>query len=266
MANTATSVVQQRNSDMVELLKPDFVTRRELTYTSTLAVYQALPCLRFLGAGGLGSAGEWRDLSGNGMHLTYNGNPVMSYTTQGAPFWGYDGVGDYHSHADDAHFQITGTETTVTAAVRGMTMGAWIYFYNAAGSTEAIMTKYGAAGARSYYLVRNAAGNLVIFISTDGTAVINCTNGALAQGTWYFAAMRFIPSISLDLFRNDTETNQAVGVPASIFNGTAPFNVAAQNGGNLMSGRVALPFVCACALSDAQITRLYNRSRGLFGV
>ena len=87
-------------------------------YTKVAALYQSLPCLRFLGLGGLGSGGEWRDVSGNGMHLTYNGNPQMGFTTQGAPWFAYDGVGVYHSHADDAHFDITGTETTVAAVAR----------------------------------------------------------------------------------------------------------------------------------------------------
>jgi len=270
MANTATSVVQQRNSDMVELLKPDFMTRQELTYTATLSEYQTLPCLRFLGAGGLGSAGEWRDLSGNGMHLTYNGNPVMSYTTQGAPYFYYDGVGDYHAHADDAHFDITGTETVVAAAVRGLTCGAWVYFQNGTGSSEWILSKYLTTGnQRSYALRRAAAGVLQAYVTTDGSTLVNVVSvGTLAQAVWYFVAMRFVPSTTLDNWLNDTKATLAAGVPASIYSGTAVFEVNGINAGGaeLMTGRVAFPFACACALSDTQITRLYNRSRGLFGV
>jgi len=266
MANTATSVVQQRNSDMVELLKPDFMTRQELTYTATLSEYQTLPCLRFLGAGGLGSAGEWRDLSGNGMHLSYNGNPQMSYTTQGAPFWAYDGTGDYHSHADDAHFDITGTETTVNAAIRGITMGAWIYFFNAAGATEGVMAKFAAPGQRSYYIARRTTGQMRFIITTDGSTLITVDTAITAAGAWYFVAATFWPSSAINIRINDTEATNAVGIPASIFNSSALFYVACENASNLMSGRVAFPFVCACALSDTQITRLYNRSRGLFGV
>lgn len=270
MANTATSVVQQRNSDMVELLKPDFMTRQELTYTATLSEYMMLPALRFLGAGGLGSAGEWRDLSGNGMDLTYNGNPQMGYTTQGAPYWAYDGVGDYHSHADDAHFDITGTETVVAPAVRGLTCGAWTYFPNAAtASGDAIISKYLTTGnQRSYLLFRTSTNILRAYVTTDGSTLIIANQTAtFSTNTWYFTAMRFTPSAELKSWMNDTTTTNVAGVPASIFNGTSLFEVGSFNSGAILhAGYKAFPFVCACALSDAQITRLYNRSRGLFGV
>jgi hypothetical protein len=229
-----------------------------------------LPALRFLGAGGLGSAGEWRDLSGNGMHLSYNGNPAASYTTNGAPYWGYDGTGDYHSHADDAHFDITGTETTVGVAVRGLTCGAWTYFPNAATANgDAVVAKYLVTGAqRSYMLFRHSSNTMRSYITTDGATVVAVTQATtLSLSTWYFAVLRFIPSTSLDVWVNDTEASQAVGIPASIFSGSALFEVNSYNSGAILhAGYKAFPFVCACALSDAQITRLYNRSRGLFGV
>lgn len=250
------------------LIKPE--TASAADYTKVAALYQSLPCLRFLGLGGLGSGGEWRDASNNGMSLTYNGNPVMSYTTQGAPYFYYDGVGDFHSHADDAHFDITGTDTVVAAAVRGMTCGAWVYFQNGTGSSEWILSKYLTTGnQRSYALRRAIGGVLQAYVSTDGTALVNVVSvGTLSQAVWYFVAMRFMPSATLDNWLNDTKATQAAGVPASIFNGTAVFEVNGINAGGteLMTGRVGFPFVCACALSDAIIGQLYQSSRGLFGV
>lgn len=247
------------------LVKPEAFYSPE--YITVLAEYLTLPALRFLGAGGLGSAGEWRDLSGNGMDLTYNGNPTMSYTTNGAPFWYYDGTGDWHSHADDANFDITGTETAVNAGVRGLTLGCWVYFINAAGATEGVMAKFAASEQRSYYIARRTTGVMRAIITTDGSTLFTMdTTATTAAGTWYFVASTFWPSVSLNIWLNDTEYTVAAGVPASVFNSNALFYIACENASNPMTGRVAFPFVCACALSDAQITRLYNRSRGLFGV
>jgi hypothetical protein len=251
------------------LVKPEAFYSPE--YVTVLSEYMMLPALRFLGAGGLGSSGQWRDLSGNGMHLTYNGNPQMGYTTQGAPYWAYDGTGDYHSHADDAHFDITGTETTVAAAVRGLTVGCWVYFANAAGTFEDVLTKYLLAGdQRSYRLYRQAAGRMGFTVSSAGTAAaaVGVTSGIVTTAaTWYFTCATLWPSATLNVWLNDTEDTSAVGVPANAFSGTATFEIARlSGGGNPLTGRVAFPFVCACALSDTQITRLYNRSRGLFGV
>lgn len=264
MANTATSVVQQRNSDMVELLKPDFMTRQELTYAATLSEYQMLPCLRFLGAGGLGSAGEWRDLSGNGMHLSYNGNPTMAFNGAGAPYWVYDGTGDYHSHADDAHFDITGTETTVVAAQRGLTCGAWVYLTTLTPAVNAIIAKW---GGNLSYILAEIGGKLYFIVSVDGAAQKSVVGAAMTTGTWYFTVGRFVPSTSVADWVNDSPTANVTTIPASIFSGAAPFTIGYDPADNsYLDGAVAFPFVCACALSDAQITRLYNRSRGLFGV
>ena len=268
MTATATSVIQQRNSDMVELLKPDFVTRSELTYLTAVDQYMRLPCLRYLGLGGLGSGGEWRDASNNGMDLAYNGNPTMGYTDQGAPRWAYDGAGDCHSHADDAHFDITGTETTVAAARNGLTLGCWAAFSNAATATEVIMEKYGTANNKSYRFYRSSTGIFTGQISTNGTTDFTNAFGGVTVGTsWNFLSMRFTPSTELKLWINDGTDILAAAVPASIFSGTSQFTIAANAGTSmLMTGRVAFPFVCACTLSDALIGQLYQSSRGLFGV
>lgn len=269
MTATATSVIQKRNSDMVELLKPDFVGRSELTYLTAVDKYLRLPCLRFLGLGGLGSAGEWRDQSGNAMDLTYNGNPRMGFTTQGAPYFAYDGTGDYHYHVDNAHFDVTGTETTVLAAQNGLTWGAWVYFNNAIGGTnEHIIGKHLTTGnQRSYIMIRsNTTGAFTTYVSVDGTATVNIANGTLSATTWYFLCGRFIPSTTLKSWRNDTTATLAAGVPASIFNGTSPFDVNGMSGTFLFAGNEAFPFVCACALSNELINQLYQSSRGLFGV
>lgn len=270
MTATATSVIQQRNSDMVELLKPDFVTRSELTYLTAVDQYMRLPCLRYLGLGGLGSAGEWRDVSGNGMDLTYNGNPTMSYTTQGAPYFSYDGVGDYHTHADDAHFDITGTETTVRAARRGLTMGCWAYVDNLALGNSAPMAKYdGSTNNRSYAILVLNTGIVNFLMSANGIAAVIATGTvAITSATWHFIAVRFVASTSATIYTNDNIDTLAAGIPASLFNSAAIFEISGTNGGaaNLFTGSISIPFVCACALSDTQITQLYQSSRGLFGV
>ena len=60
------------------LVRPEISSAAD--YTKVAALHQTLPCLRYLNIGNLGSGGERRDISGNAMDLTYNGNPSMNYT------------------------------------------------------------------------------------------------------------------------------------------------------------------------------------------
>lgn len=213
------------------------------------------------------STGNAYDLSGQGRTLTYNGNPTYNIFNGFAPYIDLDGTGDFLSRADETDLDILGTETIYASAVRGLTLGGWGWFDNAAGSIETLMGKFGAAGNYSYLLQRNGAGNLDWNVSSNGTALTSVTGSALAASGWYFFAARYTPSMSVSVFQNMVEAVNSTSIPSALFNSTADFRIGLRSDGNFpMDGRAALCFLCANAVSNAKLTEVFNATRRYFGV
>lgn len=218
------------------------------------------------------SSGEIRDIA-RGMDLTRNGNPQIGTYNDFLPYVIFDGTGDYYSRADELALRITGAETLFAAAVRGLTIMGWAWFNNAASSTESILSKWNAAGdQRSYRLIRNSSGNIVIQVSSAGTAgtvVVGTTAGTAGTGQWYFVAGRFVPSASLDAWIGQgtiTKTTNTTSIPASALAGTADLTVGGNGaGGELITGRISLLSLSANALSDAAISAFHQQTKVLAG-
>jgi hypothetical protein len=241
---------------------------------SAVAPFLLLPGLRgFWPMSAFDSSGNAQDQSGHAHHLTYNGNPV--YVGVGLiPYIRLDGTGDYLSRADEADLDITGTEGYVSAISRGLTLGGWFQFVNAAGvGNDELISKYNTTGdQRSYRLFRQSGGGspLAFSVSSDGTAatLVTATGGApSAVDTWYFLAARLDPSTSMSVWVNGTRTDTVVGIPASIHSGSAQFYIGeTQAPSNPLNGRASLCFLCAAALSDTTVASIFNATRALFGV
>jgi len=215
------------------------------------------------------------DMSGQGRTLTLAGNPfykVLSPTTYAVPYIDFDGTGDYLTRADEAGLDILGTEANYATANRGLTMGCWVQLDDGTpAASNYVMSKRGAAGQLAYFLVVFTDGTVFCQVSSDGTATTQAqTTGTVGTG-WVFVAMRFVPSTSLDVYLGvggalEKATN-VTSIPAAIFNGNGAFNISGfNNGTNLLSGNVALPFLCAQQLSDEVLGFLFQNTRGLFGV
>jgi hypothetical protein len=239
-----------------------------LAVLGILAQFGTLPglCGFWPMAGMAISSGNAADTSGNGKALAYHGNP--RYVSNNlVNYIALDGVGDYLSRADEADLDITGTETLFTPAFRGLTMGGWIYHNNAVGSVEVIMSKYGAAGQRSYELRRAASGASTFVISDDGTTTFTATGDALTQNAWKCVIGRFDPSTSVDIWVNGVKASNTTSIPASIHAGTADFMIGNDTAGSgIATAYVALPFLTATCLTDAMIDDIFQNTRYLFGV
>jgi hypothetical protein len=217
------------------------------------------------------SAGAAYDQSGNGRTLTYNGNPVFGYDGL-APYCAYDGTGDYHTRADEAGLDITGTETYVDAAYRGLTMGGW---FNPAAFTAAavqgLMGKFSAGvNQRSYILRTDPAGGVRFTINNTGAAAGNQTvtsPTAMSINSWYFIVGRFDPGTEIAVFVNGIKETAVAGIHANLFSGASDFDIGGGGGGvDLSTIKASLCFLCAAALSDAHISSLFQQTRGAFGV
>ena len=263
MSNIQAETVRRVASAQEQL---DNLVRPELP-DDLISPFLALPGLRaFYPMSAVGTAGEARDLGGSGAtyDLTLNGNPRFNYSGL-VPHCDYDGTGDYHSFVDDANFDIRGTEAYVIAAVRGLTWGGWFY-PEETGTTEGLITKWGAAAQRAYQIQLTAADQFAALISDDGTNSDTATSAAVAMDAWYCVIGRFIPGAFVDIFVNGVETNQ-VTARASVFNSNADFVIGARTGGAIpFQGRISLSFICAEQLSDAILSSLFQQTRAAFGV
>jgi len=245
------------------------------TAPDLISPYLALTGLRgFWPMSAFQSNGDCFDQSGNARLLTYNGNPTYNYDGL-APYLEMDGVGDFLERFDEAGLDIIGTETYIDAAVRGLTMGGWIWV-TATGTDDGFMTKWNdLAGFRGYRLKQGIGGPPITFafeISSDGTAITSVSSDAnsLTTGVWHFLVGRFDPSAELAIFLNSDKNTNVAAIPASIVNNAESFMIGAQAPAGVpiehMTGRASLCFLCAAYLSDDIIIGLFDQTRGAFGV
>lgn len=268
--------VQVRNDELIGLLGGDFQRRYEPNFALGQAVstYLALPGLRgFWTMGSHDATPRVSDLSGQGRHLTLAGaslNDMITFMNLAPAFRSSITATRHLVRADEGGFRITGAETHVASTRRGLTLGAWVHFYELPQNAS-IMAKYHTSAQRSYMLVAVSANSYLSgIISVDGTNTFTVVsdNDTIDTGEWIFTAMRFEPSTRLKIWINDNTWENTTSVPASIYNSTSEFNIAASQdgGGNHMNGWHSFSFLCAMALSDSYMFNLYHQTRALFGV
>jgi hypothetical protein len=237
------------------------------SWGASIEAFRALPGLRGLWtADSADSTGAMTDRSGQGRNMTYNGNPTLNVYNSLVGYWDYDGTGDYHSLVDSGGLDITGTETIIASAIRGLTMGGW-FWIDASATRYGFMGKNVSAGQASYDLWVFETGTFPQFrISGDGTNVdgIGSTT-ALTANAWHFLVGKYIPSTSVNLYQDGTKFTNSTGVDASIFNSTSAFEIGRFTGGSALNGRCALAFLCASALPDDLLDYLLFTTRGFFG-
>ena len=221
----------------------------------------------------LDPTGDWYDWTQNGLTLTAAGTPGLNYHNNLVPYVTFDGATDYFDRTDEAALSITGTESHIDAAIRGLTLGSWFYSTDATTHQYLLSKMSVAAGNYSYYLAARGdiAGDPVrFFISDDGTNsdTVGSSN-AYTTSAWNFAVGRFNDNDSgeeLAVFLNGVKSTDTTA-RATIFDGTAAFEAGSGAGGNgKLTGRKSIAFLCACALPDELIGALFQQSRALYGV
>jgi hypothetical protein len=217
------------------------------------------------------STGNVYDVSGQGRTLSYQGNPVFDFLSNGVPFIQLDGTGDYLSRTDETDLDVLGTESVIATVRRGFTELCWFWVDVDTGNEMSLMSKYNTtADNRSWHLLVHQNSLAIIGrVSSDGTTGGShlCTGAVAIPGSWHFAAHRLIPSTSHDIFVDGVWTKNTTSVPASIFAGNADFMLGAVHGGTrLLDGRTGLSSLHFCAFEDEVIERIFQQERALFGV
>lgn len=128
----------------------DFQRRGEpnFAWQKVLSMYTLLPGLRgFWPMSLFDSSGNCLDASPNAHTLTYSGNP--RYCLDGlAPYLKFGGT-DYLIRADEADFDIIGTEGYVNSNLRGLTIGGWFYFETLASPSQSSSASISISASRS---------------------------------------------------------------------------------------------------------------------
>jgi len=264
------------------VLHPFFVTKNEfydrfIHQSLMIPVFQALPALRgfwptssqYESAAGVHNL---VDLSGCGQHLLITGGIQRIGGSTSTPNITFSGSGQWCSDSDSAHWDITGTETATASERRGLTIGAWVYFDNAASSIEFILSKRHNANTVAYSLARLADGTAEVAITTDGTTFKTvASSSTIGASAWTFIVGRFDPSTQLDVFVNGEFDENTTSIPASIADTGADFFMAGRDDGGtpgqeLLDGSISMAFICASYIPDYALIRLYEISRIAFGV
>lgn len=256
--------VQIRNSEMVDLLRPDFFARYEpnAAWVHAGAALQ-LPQLRgYWPMSSVDENGDPYDLSGQGRVLT-NNNAIPFAWYNLFPYADFTpGSTHYFSRADEAGLDILGE----------ITFGGWFWLDTLApGTNMGLIGKFNTVGnQRAYLLTFSDAGNVFqVYISSLGTAASTLGlshTATLSASTWYHVVGRFTPNTELSIFVDGIEVSTAAAVPAAIFNSNTSFEIGASDAGNnRLDGRACQCFLCADDLDDVIIRSLFEQTRANFG-
>ena len=261
--------VQEQNLQMADLLSAYFPKRREPSFAwgNVMSMFQVLPGIRGFWPMSAHDNGNIFDLSGQGRTLTRN--IVTSNWIGLAPTGRFDAATSrYLNRATETGLEILGTESNTSSAYRGLTVGGW-FNPDSTVNLAGYMAKYTNVAATSAFALHQSTSvadgaRFVVYNGGVAYPVLSAAN-AVTPSMWHFIVGRFVPSISVSVFTDGIFADNLVGIPASITNSPADFEIG-RLGGALVyyTGYGSLFFICAMALPDYMIQALYQHSRMLF--
>lgn len=251
-----------------------YIISRNVMWQTSAAMFGGLPGL--VGFWPMSSVnrnnGNANDMSGQARVLSSNGNFTYNLYGDIVAYADFDGNGDFLSRADEVGMDVSGVEATNALTVRGLTMGGWFWGNDfASGTAMVLMGKLtNTAGTFAYWIVKTGANTVGARVSSNGTAITTVSSTAnMSNNTWYFIVERFISATELAIFVNGVKTVNTTSIPSSINNSAEAFaigGIGGTNPGAYFNGRASNCFLCANALSDATINRLFEVSKKLYGV
>lgn len=252
------------------LLRSDYpeTSRPNHPWGRAVSAFMVLPGIRAVWTGGLsdGVTPDLRDIAGLAQTLTRNGTPTLNL--EGLAPYVDMATADYFSRASDANSAITGGETYIATARRGLSIGGWFYLDALQTGTRHILGKWGATLAnQSYRLEHTSTGDLIFtIVDSAGTTQTSVTAlSPIAAGSWFFAAGRF-KDLEIAVWNNEEKTVQALASTTIRSNATA-FTLGADSAGaNGCDGRGSLMFLSAMNLPDYYFRAIYENTRRLFAV
>lgn len=191
-------------------------------------------------------------------------------------FMGYaegSGTNELTGRADEVGLDIT----------TDLSMFVYAYFDGAASAQESVMGKWWTTSnnRRVYILYRDASGNIVAAVSSDGTAITSVTSiSTVGATTWVYLGLSYNPSTSLEVYLGqlggggdgqlESVTN-TTSIPASLYNSAGPLlffcnQTGAAAASNFLDGRIAVAGLATSSWSDNIHNLLWKQLRQLLRV
>lgn len=235
------------------------------------------------------------DTRGDGIHPYGEGNDVtaaLAFNEQVAeelqddfdPVQHIGGVVSYYLNSTDTNnFQVPSEGDLNHNGSNGMSMGLWIQMTEPLGSKNTLLSKYdatGAAEAREYTFDMDASGNLILELYDESANASEIGTGAsdvIVPFVWNFVVATYDGTAAtpeVHLYRNGSDTLAAgTTVESGSFVDmeilSADFGIGCQvraaSTEQEFEGRIALPFITAKELSQANVSALYILGRKLLG-
>lgn len=254
--------------------KVDALVLPEIPIASADLILQ-LPALRFAHLIGTHDGSSFLDFSPAGLDAVDAGgtNPALIAEADGITYLELDGTAAIKI-ADAAGVRVTMTESYVAAASNGITLGAWVYFNNAAGSSENIVSKkQGAAASQMAYLIQRNTTGYVRFQISNGLAIDNLdsTIHYLDADTWYHV----VGSIDVDngdwyIWVNGVEDSGTTSLTSLTTSDAADLHIGGRDTGttgtqNCVDGKLTRAFLAAAYTGRDFIQRMFAQECGMFG-
>lgn len=199
--------------------------------------------------------GNAKDHSGASSDLARVGSPQFGH---GTGSYVQCGVGtDYLAGSASAQ-TITGLETWIEPAIRGLTVGVWVKVDVSPVANTGLVTKWGLATTRSYQLTWRADNSVLFGVTAAGTTATLVLSGVTGIGVWTYIVGRFTPSNELAVFVNQAKVVNTTSIPASIFTGTSIFEIGrvGATSPGILEAKFRDAFLCQAILTDVEIEDL----------
>ena len=276
---------QEKNAELVDLLKTDFVHRLDTSHAWSRAVsmLMTLPCLRSLYIGNAHKIikGTNKDEvidTTLGINMTSGANyPKFGYQSY-IPFMTFNASNnEYLVASDDENHHILGSEVDYIENP-GLTIGCWLRPHSLPtdiGIPPILHRKpFGrwSTGVRGYALLQDiSTTNRLGFATNDTSNTINVVDHTedTVVNTWYFLAGIWDPNVSMSVIVNGIKTDFA-GTPASLLHdGSMGLSLGGSGIGSslaMFDGDICFAFLCASALHPSAIMSLFQHMAPMFGV
>lgn len=255
--------------EAIQIEMPSEIEESRKAFSSAISIYLGLSGLRgFWPLTHVDGSGNYLDLGSNGLTLT-NHNNVYIYVgdLSGSAFF-TRASSTYLNRADEAAFDIVGTEIYLPDSNKGLTIGAWVFPLTLPSATQILIGKWTDANyQRSYALYINSANKFSMIISGTGIDSYEATaSSAVSINAWHFVVGRYMRATpEIDLWVNETEYVTTASIPSALYSSSADFTIGASGDPQYYAnGGICFAFLCAAALSDNVIQTIYSQTKGMF--
>jgi len=186
------------------------------------------------------------------------------------PSFGTSGLNTYADFTRSESHYLTRADEQGLSIEYDLTLGCWVYFdLQSIGRTTGIMGKWVSNGNQCSYALYKTDNDVFAFsVSNNGSNILSISDTGLnfKMSQWFYVVGRFTPSSEMSLFVNGIwyKYRSINGVPASIFNSSADFEIGIFNQANYLDGRISQAFICAYSVPDVFVCAMFSHTRALY--